>query len=161
MACNIKHLGMDPDDFLAKWSQRLDEQTMDELFEDVLDVALLTAEQVICDNGGYVQRGPCVHNKVKGWLVMVSSLKPNRTPLEKWIIRNLDADFSQHAIDELKEIFKITERVAAAALNVGKYDDFGEPIPCDACKPPDPEPFESARRELYLSLEDYEERKSK
>lgn len=66
MACNIKHLGMDPDDFLAKWSQRLDEQTMDELFEDVLDVALLTAEQVICDNGGYVQRGPCVHNKVKG-----------------------------------------------------------------------------------------------
>ncbi len=55
-------------------------------------------------------------------------------------------------IDLLREL-------AAAVFEMVQFDDLGQPLLCEACRPENPEPFQGARLRVHQLIEEWAARR--
>lgn len=54
----------------------------------------------------------------------------------------------------MKELTLLRE-LADAVAEMARYDDLGEPVTCEKCRPADPEPSDAARARVHQALAAY------
>lgn len=55
------------------------------------------------------------------------------------------------------EELKLLRELAEAVLDMARFDDLGDPLLCEACRPEDPEAFTEARQRVHALLAEWQE----